>query len=78
MHIITCRRIDMRVMHVDARPEITGSSSKMLSAYLIAQLKQKFAGLEVDYMDTSVQHRPTFPTILLKRCIHQIYNATWR
>lgn len=51
----------MRVMHVDARPKITGSSSKMLSAYLIAQLKQKFASLEVDYMDTSVQHRPTFP-----------------
>lgn len=48
----------MRVMHVDASPKITGSGSKMLSAYFIAQLQQRIVGLKVDYIDTSVQTPP--------------------
>lgn len=48
----------MRVMHVDASPKRTGSTSKMLSAYFISQLQKNMTDLEVDYIDTSIQTPP--------------------
>ncbi len=48
----------MRIMHVDASPKRVGSTSKLLSAYFIAQLQKGMTDLEVDYIDTSTQTPP--------------------
>lgn len=48
----------MRLMHVDASPKSSKSNSKMLSAYYVEQLKFKIPGLEIDYLDTSVDTPP--------------------
>lgn len=48
----------MRLMHVDASPKATLSNSKMLSAYFVEQLKQQLTGLEIDYLDLSVNTPP--------------------
>ncbi|HSI27774.1 MAG: FMN-dependent NADH-azoreductase [Methylophilus sp.] len=48
----------MRVMQVDASPKRTHSSSKMLSAHFIQQLRQRIADIEVDYIDTSLNPPP--------------------
>lgn len=48
----------MRLMHVDASPKATLSNSKMLSAYFVEQLKQQLTGLQIDYLDLSVNTPP--------------------
>ena len=48
----------MRVMQVDASPKRTHSSSKMLSAHFIQQLRQRIADIEIDYIDTSLNQPP--------------------
>lgn len=48
----------MRVLHVDASPKRTGSSSKMLSAYFMQQLKQVTPDMAIDYMDIAALTPP--------------------
>lgn len=48
----------MRVLHVDASPKRTGSSSKMLSAYFMQQLKQVTPDMAIDYMDIAAHTPP--------------------
>lgn len=48
----------MRVLHVDASPKRTASSSKMLSAHFVRRLKQIIPELAVDYMDIAAYTPP--------------------
>ena len=56
----------MRVMHVDASPKRMHSSSKMLSAHFIQQLRQGIADIKVDYMDTSLNPPPHIDHAFIK------------
>lgn len=48
----------MRVLHVDANPKRTNSSSKMLSAHFMQQLKQIIPDMAVDYLDIAAHTPP--------------------
>ncbi len=48
----------MKVLHVDASPKRTASSSKMLSAYFMQQLKQAIPDMAIDYMDIAAHTPP--------------------
>jgi FMN-dependent NADH-azoreductase len=57
-HIQPTQDNAMRVLHVDASPKRTNSSSKMLSAYFMQQLKQAIPDMAIDYLDIAAHTPP--------------------
>lgn len=48
----------MRMLHVDSSPKGSLSNSKLLSSYFVKQMQDGMEGLEIDYMDLSVDTPP--------------------
>lgn len=48
----------MRLLHVDSSPKASQSNSKLLSAYFVKRLNEGLKGLEIDYMDLSLETPP--------------------
>jgi len=56
----------MKELHIDSSVRDERSVSKELSALFISELKEKFSGLEIDYLDLT-KNTPKHPTALLIR-----------